>query len=204
MDMEDLKQSWSELREETRRQKIVTDELIRSVINDRVERLGRGFKVAGILITVGFICLSITISHHIGLFINDFGGGLDIVSRTALVAEGLIIAQYLLCVFAVARLYRAHRDISASDDLLRMSFALKRYNRLKRNLKPTIIIMQIILLAIVMNLLFDQQTASMIIIVTVPAVLVIYTIKNRSDSRDIREIEQRIEDLRRAEKRNNI
>lgn len=204
MDMEDLKQSWSELREETRRQKIVTDELIRSVINDRVERLGRGFKVAGILITVGFICLSITISRHIGLFINDFGGGLDIVSRTAIIAEGLIIAQYLLCVFAVTRLYRAHRDISASDDLLHMSFALKRYNRLKRNLKPTIIITQIILLAIVMNLLFDQQTASMIIIVTIPAVLVIYTIKNRSDSRDIREIEQRIEDLRRAEKRNNI
>lgn len=204
MDMEDLKQSWLCLCEETRRQKIVTDELIRSVINDRVERLGRGFKVAGIFLTVGFICLAITISHHIGLFISDFGGGLNIVSRTTLAVEGLIIVQYLLCVFAVAKLYFAHRDISASDDLLRMSLALRRYNRLKRNLKPTIVILQIILLAIVMNLLFDQQTASIMTIVTSFGVLVIYTIKNRSDSRDIREIEQRIEDLRRSEKRNNI
>ena len=53
MNIEDLKQSWLDLREETRKQKIVTDELIRSVINDRVERLGQGFKIAGILLAAG-------------------------------------------------------------------------------------------------------------------------------------------------------
>ena len=45
MNIEDLKQSWLDLREETRKQKIVTDELIRSVINDRVERLGQGLSL---------------------------------------------------------------------------------------------------------------------------------------------------------------
>lgn len=83
-----------------------------------------------------------------------------------------------------------------------MSRALQRYNRLKRNLKPPMIALQIILLYIAMNILVDERAAVTTVLMTVPAVMVIYTIKNRRDARDIREIERRIDDLRSSEERN--
>ena len=55
-----------------------------------------------------------------------------------------------------------------------------------------------------MNILVDELAALTTVLMTVPAVMVIYTIKNRRDARDIREIERRIDDLRRSEERNNI
>ena len=66
------------------------------------------------------------------------------------------------------------------------------------------IALQIILLYIAMNILADERAALTTVLMTVPAVMVIYTIKNRRDARDIREIERRIDDLRRSEERNNI
>ena len=204
MNIEDLKQSWLDLREETRKQKIVTDELIRSVINDRVERLGQGFKIAGILFAAGFAMLLAAAIPYIDLFVRDFGGGLERCRPAVLVGYATIVAQYLLAVAGITRLYRAYRDISAADNLLRMSRALQRYNRLKRNLKPPMIALQIILLYIAMNILVDERAALTTVLMTVPAVMVIYTIKNRRDARDIREIERRIDDLRRSEERNNI
>ncbi len=201
MNIEELKQSWLDLREETRKQKIVTDELIRSAINDRVERLGQGFKIAGILLSIGLVCQLAAIIPHIDLFVSDFGGGLDASVRTAVIGYAIITVQYALAVSAVTILYRAHRDITSADDLLLMSRALQRYNRLKRNLKLPVIVLQIILMYAVINMLVDKQAAYLTLLVTVPAIAIIYTIKNSRDSRDIREIERRIADLRRSEQR---
>ena len=64
------------------------------------------------------------------------------------------------------------------------------------------IALQIILLYIAMNILVDERAAVTTVLMTVPAVMVIYTIKNRRDARDIREIERRIDDLRSSEERN--
>ncbi len=64
------------------------------------------------------------------------------------------------------------------------------------------IALQIILLYIAMNILVDERAAVTTVLMTVPVVMVIYTIKNRRDARDIREIERRINDLRSSEERN--
>jgi len=204
MNIEDLKQSWLDLREETRKQKIVTDELIRLIINDRVERLGRGFRIAGILLSIGFAFLLTAAMPYIDLFISDFWGGVGHTLPAAVIGYGTIVAQYLLALAAVAILHRAHRDIVAAGDLLTMSRSLQRYNRLRQNMKPPIMVLQIILMYIAVNMLVDRRTASITILVTVPASIIIYAVKSRSDARDIREIERRIDDLRRSEERNGI
>ena len=141
---------------------------------------------------------------HIDLFVSHFGGGLDRCRPAVIVGYATIVAQYLFAVAGITRLHRAYRDISAADNLLRMSRALQRYNRLKRNLKPPMIALQIILLYIAMNILADERAAVTTVLMTAPAVMVIYAIKNRRDACDIREIERRIDDLRSSEERNNI
>lgn len=200
MDIEELKQSWQELQEQTRKQKIVTTELIRSAITDRVEHLGQGFRLAAILLTVGFLLLLTCTIPRIYLIISHFGGGLfDNAVYSAAVGCGLLLAEYLLAGFTVAAFYRAHRRIVCAGDLRRMSQALKRYKHMSRNLKPAIIINVIIITWMSVYVLTDADTAAGIVITAGPIAAAIYFVKNRRDARDIKEIERKIADLERLD-----
>ncbi len=200
MDIEELRKSWMELQEQTRKQKIVTTELIRSAINDRVEHLGQGFRLAAILLTAGLLLLLTCTIPKISLIINHFGGGLfDDAVYSAVVGCGLLLAEYLLAGLVVAAFYRAHRRIVRAGDLRRMSHALRLYSHMNRNLKPVIIIVAILFMWLSTYVLTDADTAAVIVITFGPIAGVIYIVKSRRDARDIKEIERRIADLERLD-----
>lgn len=202
MNLEDLKQGWTELQEQTRKQKIVTAELVRSAINDRVEHLGRGFRLAAIMLTAGFICLITGLIPMIELIINDFGagGGLsDDAGRSALAGGGLLIAGYMIAGLAVATLYRAHGDILRSGDLRCMSRALQRYSRMSHRIKPATIAAEAVIMWVALYIIAGADMASGAAMTAVPAAIAIYAVKSRRDARDIAEIERRIADLRQLE-----